>query len=241
MIQVHVGVEVDPEGRALAWAREWFGCTAHGESAEAAAQAMPAALRDFWDWLRRHGETGVPSAGQAIEIAGIEAFEVGSNLADADSEGFFSFDREALSDTEIARARRYRSYARADALELLTRLEAEQLTLPVGRSGRSIAATLAHLATADLWYAQRTGNRPQDKEWLEVLLQELRRVADTQLEARLAADTAGEPVNFRPGVWDEGGRTEQWTPQKSLRRFIWHDLLHVRAIERTLNGQRAIH
>ncbi|MCL6522071.1 MAG: type II toxin-antitoxin system HicB family antitoxin [Firmicutes bacterium] len=233
MEEVRVGVEVDPRGRALAWVREWPGCTSHGESEREALERVPQALQEFWAWLNGHGDPEAPPPDTEVRIGAVERSPVESDLREADSEGFFSFDSEPLEPRLLARAKRFRAYARADALALLAELGEEDLRHPVGRSGRTVGATFDHMAIVDLWYAQRAGV-PASAEWQAFLLTALGELADGWVHRRLEAD----PVTVRlfpPDVWGDG-RAERWTPQKTLRRFVWHDLLHLRAIRRTLAG-----
>ncbi|MDI3317055.1 MAG: hypothetical protein QJR14_05500 [Bacillota bacterium] len=229
-----VGIEIDPKGRALGWVREWPGCTGHGESEREALDRLPRAVEAFWAWLRRHGDPEAPPPGTGVRIGRVERCPVASDLGEADSEGLFSFDREPLPQEILARARRFRAYARADALDLLRRLDAEALRRPVGRSGRTVGATFDHMAIVYLWYAQRAA-APAAAEWQDFLLSALGRLADAWIERRMEADPV-TPRSFPPDVWSVG-RPEPWTAQKTLRRLIWHDLLHLRAIGRALESE----
>jgi len=36
--------------------------------------------------------------------------------------------------------------------------------------------------------------------------------------------------------WAGSPRLEEWTPRKAARRLLWHELLHLRALERQPGG-----
>ena len=170
MLSVHVGVEVDQEGYAQAWVKEFFGCTSHGQSQDEAIGRLPQALRGFWSWLEVHGEPAVPELDTEVLIEHVEVYKIGSQLSDGDSEGVFTFDALPLTSAEFQRALRYISYARSDVLLLSHDLDHDLLSRMVGRSNRTVGATLSHLALTDLWYAQRADDA-SSTEWQTFLLQ----------------------------------------------------------------------
>lgn len=233
MLSIRVGVEVDESGLALAWAREYFGCTSHGQSKEQALQLLPDALREFWNWLRSHGEPDVPGKDTDIQIDHVEVSMVESRLSDGDSEGYFAFDGLPLTAAEFQRAQRYLAYARSDVLALVQSLGDELFFKEVGRSGRSVGATLSHLATTDLWYAQRSGGTP-DPLWQIHLLDELRNISLRWLQQSFVEGEVPALSIVAPDAWNLDDRAERWTLPKSLRRYVWHDLVHLRAIRRAL-------
>ena len=232
-LRLHVGVEVDESGLAQAWVREYLGCTSRGASQGEALERLPEALRAFWSWLRAHGEPDVPAQGAEVSLAEVEVCRVASRLWDADSEGFFSFDRLALTAEEFQRALRYMAYARSDVLALSDAADAATLGHGVGRSGRSVGATLSHLAFTDLWYAQRAAE-PSSAQWRRHLLEELRASSLRWVEDGFRAGETPPVFTLPPDAWGEG-REEAWTLPKALRRYVWHDLLHLRALRRALD------
>ena len=233
MVSIHVGVEIDEMGLAMAWAQEYFGCTSHGKSQEEAVRLLPDALRAFWSWLRAHGEPDVPEDDVDIVIQEIEACQVESRLADGDSEGSFAFDRQLLTPTEFQRALRYMSYARADVVALAQDVDRTALQREVGRSSRSVGATLGHLALTDLWYAQRA-SEIGNGAWETYLLERLRDLSVDWLQRSLDDEHGPAGSSVGPNAWGHDGRPESWTLGKTLRRYVWHDLLHTRAMRRAL-------
>ncbi len=233
MLSIHVGVEVDQAGCAQAWVKEYFGCTSQGQSQEEAIGRLPQALREFWSWLKVHGEPDVPEVDTEVLIDHVEVYKVGSQLSDGDSEGFFTFDALPLSSVEFQQALRYISYARSDVLSFSQDLDYDLLCRKVGRSDRSVGATLNHMAFADLWYAQRSGDA-SSSEWQTYLLEELRDVSLRWVKRSFRDGEMLATYSVGPDAWRSDGRAEEWTLPKTLRRYIWHDLLHLRAIRRAL-------
>lgn len=234
MVLIHVGVEVDEAGLAMAWVQEYVGCTSHGRSREEAVRLVPDALRSFWSWLREHGEPDVPEDDEEIVISEVVTCRVGSRLVDGDSEGFFSFDQAPVVPSEFERALRFMAYARSDVVALAQDL-GDGLHRVVGRSGRSVGATLGHLAFADLWYAQRVG-RVLDGTWETYLLDRLRNISVDWLQHSFLEEGRGDMSFVTPDAWGGTGREETWTLAKALRRYVWHDLIHMRAMRRSLCG-----
>jgi len=233
MLSVHVGLEVDQSGHAQAWVKEYFGCTSHGQSQEEAIGRLPQALREFWSWLKVHGEPDVPQLDTEVLIEHVEVYKVGSQLSDGDSEGFFTFDAFPLTSVEFQRALRYISYARSDVLSFSHDLGYGLLSRMVGRSDRAVGATLNHMAFADLWYAQRSGDASSN-EWQTYLLEELRNVSLKWVQRSFHESKTPMTYSVGPDAWRSDGRAEEWTLPKTLRHYIWHDLLHLRAIRRAL-------
>lgn len=238
MVLVHVGVEVDEVGSAMAWVREYFGCTSHGRTREEAVRLVPDALRSFWSWLRAHGEPDVPEDDEDTVIAEVETYRVRSQLIDGDSEGFFTFDHAPVEPAEFERALRFMAYARSDVVAMVQDLGDEGLHRVVGRSGRTLGATLGHLAFADLWYAQRAG-RLLDGTWETHLLNRLRDVSVNWLQQSFLEEGGRGMSSVTPDAWGGTGREEAWTLAKALRRYVWHDLIHMRAMQRSLRGGEA--
>lgn len=69
----------------------------------------------------------------------------------------------------------------------------------------------------------------QSREGLAAVLAWTRNVAIERLTA-LTREGGADRLTWTE--WGGAPRPEPWTPRKAARRLLWHELLHLRAIER---------
>jgi predicted RNase H-like HicB family nuclease len=232
-VKVHVGVEVDDLGQAMAWAAELPGCYARGRTEAEAVQKIPLAVYEFCAWLRAHGEEIDPPG--HVEVGSTEVVRVSSDLGQAESTALFSFDRVPVPGTPLI-ALRAAQYARADLLEMLPALHPDMRSMTLEGTSRSLAQTLDHLILTDVWYALRALT-PDQIEARAFFLSTLR---DAMLPALAhAADSDGPAEVSQYQDPNHPEPDQQWTRFKALRRFVWHDRVHYRQLARQNDRLRA--
>jgi hypothetical protein len=97
-----------------------------------------------------------------------------------------------------------------------------------GANKKTIQEVFDHVKQTQYYYVSRMGIRLK-----EDLKESFMRIRDLSLES-LA------------GIFRQKGNSkvtkdkEEWTPKKVLRRFIWHDRIHGKAITRILEKQRTL-
>jgi predicted RNase H-like HicB family nuclease len=224
-VQVHVGLEVDPRGQAMAWVAELPGCYARGRTAAAALEKIPLAVYEYCVWLAAHGEPIDPPG--EVEIVEVERVAVTSDLGQALSQGFFRFDRDPVSAQAPRLALTAMQHARRDLLELLPHVRNRRPD-PREEPVRSLPELLDHVLLMDLWLALRA-LQPEDVEARAYLLETLRDILLPLLEE--AAEASGPAREYTARTLPVEDH-ERWTGFKALRRTVWHDRVHYRQLKR---------
>jgi predicted RNase H-like HicB family nuclease len=228
-VEVHVGLEVDANGQAMAWIGELPGCHVRGHTEAVALEKVPLAVYEYCVWLRAHGEE-IADPG-TVEIVAVERVEVPTDLGQALSHAIFQFDRLPLAPDLSRLALRATQYARLDLLEMLPALHPDMRGRLEGVS-RTLGQTLDHLVLTDLWQAIRTLD-PEDVETRIYLLDMVRGGILPLLEE--AASHTGRERAYT-ALTLETGEEERWTGYKVLRRAVGHERLHFRHLQR-LDGR----
>jgi hypothetical protein len=214
-----VTLERGSDGTYLAWVNDLPGCAVRGKSRDDVLARLPAAIADFLAW------TGAPPA-SAPEITVVD--EVDSVIeADEDTEALVSSDREPLTEESWAEIERWLARSRAELVNLLDELSDDELAAEREGSARTVREEIEHVAFVELMYAAWTFDL-RSRQGLVGFLAWTRDVARDRLSA-LARRDAGD---LTWAAWAGAPRPERWTPRKAARRLLWHELLHLRAIER---------
>jgi predicted RNase H-like HicB family nuclease len=227
-VDVHVGVEVDPRGQAMAWVAELPGCYARGRTAREAVDKVPLAVEEFCAWLKAHGEEVDPPG--AVGVVAVETVLVDTDLGQGLSAALFSFDRKPVAPGVPSLALRAAHYARADLLALLPSLSQSSTQEPLEGTVRTLPQTLDHLLLMDVWFVVRL-LAPEMVEERRYLLAALRD-ACLPILAAWADEEEPAPVRVQRASTGEAGPEEEWTGYKVLRRVVWHDRLHFRGLAR---------
>ena len=202
----------------LLYSTDFIGAYTRGESLEIAKAKMPAEIVSYLKWL---GKDTADSVVIAI------AQEKDSDLAikDADSDVLFESEKVPLT---IEEYEKLKALALKSAKDFLTLYEAipdksataiaERKTF-YGQVPRSADEMYEHTKNVNEYYfaeidvdTDNSGN-----------IYECRKRGFDALEAK---------PDFLQNIVVEGSYGEKWTLRKVLRRFIWHDRIHARAMYR---------
>ena len=204
----------------ILWAADYPGAFARGANLAQALEKLPRDLRDWSEW------TGgaVPEACGLRIIAEVES---GLDVRDADSDVLLEAEQGALEWDEYERLRNM-ALRSAEAFLALYRSvpDPDRSANPVRRTfygdvPRTAREMYEHTKNVNAYYFGEIGvEADNDGDILEC-----RRRGFEGLEQQ--PDFLNNPV-FE-GSWDES-----WTLRKLLRRFIWHDRLHARAMVRMM-------
>ena len=224
----HAYLEEDEDGMCLAHVPDLAGCTAAGVHRAAALAALPDAIRAYLDWCGAHGD---PVAGDgAIEVAVAEVARGCRPWRRGGANALFSVDRAPLGDGELRTYLRRMSYARSDLLELVRGLPAEAFDAPPADGGQTVHAVLKHLADTEAWYLSRLGQHiTVQADGADIV----RRLVDSRaraVEAILRLSPRQRDLVYVPTDRPSEDPEEGWTLRKVLRRFLEHELEHLRAL-----------
>jgi predicted RNase H-like HicB family nuclease len=226
-MKFRVGLEMNMEGRAIAWALEAPGCFAYGADGQEALANLPAAIQRYLDWCARHGDPQAFTLAEA-QIAVEETFE-NTTIDDAfelSGEGYevdawFRHDWKPLTSDDVAGGLQRLAWSRVDLLAVVEGLGPEALAAPHPGERWSIAGILKHVGGAEWWYMDRLGLAFPQAEVPKEPFERLRAV-----RAHLVS-VLPTLVGSRQVVGIDG---EFWSPCKLLRRAVWHELDHVEHI-----------
>ena len=202
----------------LLYAVDYIGAYTRGENLEIAIAKMPHEISSYLKWL---GED--TSDNMEVVIVG----EKGSDLAikDADSDVLFENEKAPLTADEYEKMKALALKSSKDFLALYESIPNKSATAIIERKTfygtvpRSADEMYEHTRNVNEYYfaeididADNSGN-----------IYECRKRGFEILETKL--DYLDNPVI-------EGSYGEDWSLRKVLRRFIWHDRIHARAMYR---------
>lgn len=202
----------------LLYAVDYVGAYTRGESLDIAIEKMPAEIVSYLKWC---GETA--SNDFEIVITGEKASDI--NIKDADSDVLFESEKAPLTLDEYEELKALALKSAKDFLALYESIPDKRATaVPerktfYGNIPRSADEMYEHTKNVTEYYfteidvhADNNGN-----------IYECRKRGFEQLEAK--ADYLNNAVI-------EGSYGEYWSLRKVLRRFIWHDRIHAKAMYR---------
>lgn len=205
-------------GDSLLFADNFVGAFTRGVSKDSALQKMPAEIRSYLRWK------GV-SAPDTLEAEIIQEKQSELTVSDADSDVIFDSERKELSMSEYAELK---ALALKSAQDFLTLFQAvpdkNKSCLPVretfyGQAPRTAFEMYEHTKSVNGYYFGEI-DVPADSEGDILTCRE-----------RGFASLENRPDFLKNTVF-LGSYDEEWSLKKVLRRFIWHDRIHARAMYR---------
>jgi hypothetical protein len=220
-----VTLERGTDGTYLAWVDDLPGCAVRAASRAEVLAELPDSIRAFAAWASE----AVPST---VEIDVAEEVE-SAIAADEDTEVLLRADRDALTKQDWARIDEWLARSRAELVELLHQLGEDELEAKRDGSERTLREEIEHVAFVELMYAMWTFDL-RSREGLTEFLTWTRRAA----EERMRQLSEREAQDVTSAEWAGAPRPEEWSPRKAARRLLWHELLHLRALERFAGRSR---
>lgn len=202
----------------LLYAVDYIGAYTRGESLEIAKAKMPDEIASYFRWL---GED--VSDSMEVVIAG----EKGSDLAikDADSDVLFESEKVPLTLEEYEKLKALALKSAKDFLALYESIPNKNATAIAerktfyGQVPRTADEMYEHTKNVNEYYFAEISVDADNCG----TIYECRRRGFEALEAKL---------DFLKNDVTEGSYGEYWSLRKVLRRFIWHDRIHARAMYR---------
>ena len=203
---------------SLLYAERFPGAFTRGPSQASAIRKMPAEIKSYLRW--RGGP--IPDA---LEVEIVQEKSSALTVSDADSDVLFDSERQALSPPEYAELK---ALALKSARDFLTLFEAipdpNRSCLPAretfyGLVPRTALEMYEHTKNVNEYYFSEIGV-PADNEGTLLACRE-----------RGFAALESKP-HFLKNPVVPGSYEEEWSLRKVLRRFVWHDRIHARAMYR---------
>lgn len=213
-----ITLERGANGTYLAWVDDLPGCAVRAPSRAEVLEKLPGAINEFVAWTGQ-------AAPEALEIDVVEEVESAIE-ADEDTEVLISADRAALTEQDWSQLRESLAKSRSELVALLAGLADVELESKREESERTVREEIEHVAFVELMYAMWTFDL-RSREGLAEFLSWTRKVSEERMQ-HLAAQGA---TDLTWAEWAGAPRPEPWTARKAARRLLWHELLHLRALE----------
>lgn len=203
---------------SILYSDNFVGAFTRGETQDAAMRKMTAEVMSYLKWK------GGP-ASDSLEPVIVQEKQSRLTISDADSDVLFEEEKKPLSVSEYEELK---MLALKSAQDFLTLYEAipdkDKSCLPVrktfyGQAPRTAFEMYGHTKNVNDYYFGEIGVRTDH----EGTIVECRRRGFALLESQ---------PDFLKNVIYSGDYDEEWTLRKVLRRFIWHDRIHAKAMYR---------
>ena len=203
---------------SILFADNFVGAFTRGNSREMALRKMPTEIKSYLKWT---GE----SLPNSFETAIIQEKQSELTISDADSDVIFDTEKEKLSLSEYTKMK---ALALKSALDFWTLYQAipdkNKSCLPTRKTFYGLAPRTAfemyeHTKSVNDYYFGEIGVSANNES--------------TILECRERGfDTLEKQHDFLENKIYLGSYDEEWSLRKVLRRFIWHDRIHAKAMYR---------
>ena len=231
-MRISIGLELNNEGRALAWALDFPGCFAFGDEGPDAVIKLAQAMVMYEAWVNGHAgaewvrlgnfDLRVVDTWVVYTINDHYELEEGGYAVNA----FFKQDWKPLTVEEIERGLALLRWSREDLLKMVADLSGEQMDRTYAGERWSIRGILRHIAGAEWWCMDRLGIVEGGRERLPQDTGERLTLVRDQFNAALPGLAGRDLVLGKDG--------EFWSPRKLLRRVLWHEINHQQHILRLL-------
>lgn len=218
MDEIFVNYEHNDKG-VLLWAARFPGAFARGKNFEEAAAKMPVVCRQYRLWAG----AGCPQSGEKVEV--LHEFKTALAVEDADSDALFPEERLPMTMAEYINLKALcLKSARDFMLEYQSIPQKDRALVKsrktfYGKIPASAREMLEHTNNTLAYYAAGVGiemdTLPDFVENRQQLLQKLEEL----------------PAFLSNRVYTADDK-ELWTVKKILRRLLWHDRIHARAMYR---------
>ena len=205
-------------GDSILYAVNFVGAFSRGESLEQALEKMPREVISYLRWL------GV-EAPDVLTAAVVQEKASDLEIRDADSDVMFDMERLPMSGEEYARLKKLAMRSAADFHALYESVVDKNTScLPFRRSfygdvPRTAEEMYRHTRDVNSYYFSEIGVRADNSGTI------------AECRARAFEALERQPDYLRNTVFD-GSYGEEWSLRKVLRRFVWHDRIHARAMWR---------
>jgi len=203
---------------SLLYSGNVIGAFTRGASKEEALKKMPAEIRSFFLWAGERPPTSIETVitqEQATDLC----------VKDADSEVLFETEKNDLTIERYLRLKNLALKSAEDFLRLYDSFpDRDRSVLPArktfyGMLPRTAREMYLHTKNVNAYY------------WGEIGLDVSNdgKIYNSRLRGFEALEARGD---FLSGKVHEGSYGERWSVPKVLRRFLWHDRIHAKAMYR---------
>lgn len=206
----------------ILYAENFAGAFTRGASLEEALRKMPGEVRAYMDW--RGGK--LP---KLTETEIVQEKVSSLQICDADSDVLFEKEKETLTKEEYETLKALALKSAADFLRLYEAIpDKDKSCLPVrktfyGQIPRTAFEMYEHTKNVNSYYFGEIGIEVGN----EGTIYECRKKGFELLERQKRTESGADYLENAVSV---GSYDEEWSLRKVLRRFIWHDRIHAKAM-----------
>ncbi len=201
---------------SILYAENFPGAFTRGENLQAALEKMPGELRSYAHWS---GDV----TPENFELNIVQDLSCELNIADADSDCIFDLEKEALTPDEYLRLKALCLRSARDFQRLYDSVPHKDKSILPFRSSfygavpRTAREMYEHTKSVTSYYFAEIGVDADNEG----------SIADCRERGFAALEKLPDFLSLPPV---EGSYGEIWSLRKVLRRFIWHDRIHARAM-----------
>lgn len=202
----------------LLYSVDYVGAYARGKTVEAAAAKMQTEIPAYLKWCGEKADT-------SIKVAIIQEKTSGLMIRDADSDVLFESEKVPLTAEEYAKLKALAMRSARDFLALYMSVPdknaaaAPERTTFYGKVPRTANEMYAHTKNVNSYYFSEIGVNADN--------------VGSIYECRVRGfETLEAMPDFLQNRVFKGSYAEDWSLRKVLRRFIWHDRIHAKAMYR---------
>ncbi len=237
-MQLRTGLELNIEGRNLAWALDYPGCFSYGVDHQEALIRLPQAFVAYQKWVGlKAGDQSWLKDVQNLDIHLEETFTVYAinenyEVVDQgyDVNAWFLNDWKPLTEEDVQYGLSILAWSRQDLLALMEGIPNELRERKFEGERWNIMGIVNHIGGAEWWYLDRLGlttltraDLPKDPfERLEIVRVQLNKILP---------DLKGKEMVC-------GKEGEMWSSRKLLRRAIWHEKDHIHHIYKLISLEK---
>jgi|LSQX01.1.fsa_nt_gb hypothetical protein len=203
---------------SLLYSSNIIGAFTRGASKDEALRKMPTEIKSYFLWT---GEVPPP----LIETIITQEKETDLCISDADSDVFFETEKNDLSIEEYNRLKSLALKSANDFLSLYNAFPDKNYSVLTER--KTFYGKVPITATEMYLHTKNVNNYYWGEIGLDVSNDGT--IAENRVSGFEALEKSG---NFLSGQVYSGSYGEEWSVPKVLRRFIWHDRIHAKAMFR---------
>jgi len=202
----------------LLYSTDYVGAYARGEHLEVAMAKMPQEIASYCKWCGK-------DIGNDIEIVIVQEKQSDLAIRDADSDVLFESEKAPLSMEEYQKLKALALKSAQDFLTLYHSIPKKDATSAPGRKTfygqvpRSANEMYVHTKSVNAYYFAEIDVDADN-------------VGDIYECRKRGFEALERKSDFLENALDKGSYGEDWSLRKVLRRFIWHDRIHARAMYR---------
>lgn len=216
--QIRVVVEYNKDGYLL-YADNYYGAFTRGKTKEEAISKLPHEIKQYIKWITE----GRKDLEDDYEIIIVQEKESELQICDADSEVIFETEKCPLRKEEFENLKMLVIKSARDFKELYDSIPNKQYSTLKER--KTFYGTIPR--TAEEMYIHTNNVTNYYVGEIGVKIDNMKDIVENRI---YAMECIEKIPNYLDSIVFQGSYSEEWSLRKVLRRFIWHDRIHAKAM-----------